>query len=418
MTALEGEGPGDRSEKVTIAALCVFCFALLCSYGFARPSVESLYVATYTSEALPYAWIGVAVLATVVTAIYGRYAGRMELTRLFGRVIGIILLLLAGALAAVHADAPGAPYVLYLWKDVYIVVLVEMFWTVANSHFRLGEARWLYGVFLACGAAGGMLANALVGPLAAQIGTEWAPLMVFPLLAVCFATTRLMPQTRKTSGEKPPTDLLAGLRVIAGSKYLGLLLAVIATVQVVVTLVDYQFNVLVEAAYPDKDVRTGVVGNVYFYIEVVSFSLQVGTGVVIRLLGVTGTLLAVPMLLGAAVTAFLFVPQFLTMAVAKVASKAMDYSVFRAAKEMLYLPLTYEERTQGKAVVDILTYRVAKGATSFLVLGLNAIGAPALAATGVAIGLTGGWVALTIAIIRRYTRRMDERAAAEGQSAA
>jgi len=389
--------------------LCAFCFALLTSYGFARPSVESLFVDTYTSAGLPYAWLGVAVAATLATAVYGRFAARMELTRLFGAVIAVVLLLLAALLAAVHVEVPGAPYLLYLWKDVYIVVLVEMFWTVANSHFRLKEAKWLYGFFCACGAVGGMIANALVGDVAAAIGTDKTPLMVFPLLAVCFVATRLMPHTRKSGGEKAPTDLLAGLRVIKASRYLGLLLAVIATVQVVVTLIDYQFNVLVEAAYPDKDVRTGVVGNVYFYIEVVSFGLQVCTGVVIRVLGVTGTLLAVPLLLGAAVTAFLFVPQFLTMAVAKVASKAMDYSIFRAAKEMLYLPLTYSERTQGKAVVDILTYRVAKGATSFLVLGLNAIGAPAVAATGVALGLLAGWVALTIAIVRRYTRRMTSQ---------
>ncbi len=401
-----GSGGEERSEAFTIGVLCVFCFALLTSYGFARPSVESLFIDAYTSEGLPYAWIGVAVAATVATAIYGRFAGRMELTRLFGAVIGVILTLLGLLLAAVHLEVPGAAYLLYLWKDVYIVVLVEMFWTVANSHFRLKEAKWLYGFFCACGAVGGMLANALVGDVAAAIGTEKAPLLVFPLLGVCFVATQLMPATRKQGREKPPTDLLAGLRVIRASRYLGLLLAVIATVQVVVTLIDYQFNVLVEAAYPDKDVRTGVVGDVYFYIEVVSFTLQVGTGLVVRFLGVTGTLLAVPLLLGAAVTAFLFVPQFLTMAVAKVASKAMDYSIFRAAKEMLYLPLTYGERTQGKAVVDILTYRVAKGGTSFLVLGLNAIGAPAMAATGVALGLTAGWVALTIAIVRRYTKRM------------
>lgn len=404
-------------ERRTIGALCAFCFALMLSYGFARPSVESLFVATYSSKALPYAWLGVAVAATLATAIYGRFAGRMELTALFGRVIALIGLLLGLLLGAVHLDTPGAPYLLYLWKDVYIVVLVEMFWTVANSHFRLKEARWLYGIFLACGAAGGIIANHFVGDVAEAIGTEATPLLVFPLLLVCIAATRMMPRTRKAPGEAASTDLLAGLRVIASSRYLGLLLGVIATVQVAVTLIDYQFNVLVEAAYPDKDVRTGVVGDVYFYIEIVSFALQVGAGVVLRALGVAGTLLAVPLLLGAAVTLFLVGPAFLTMAVAKVASKAMDYSIFRAAKEMLYLPLTYDERTQGKAVVDILTYRVAKGGTSFLVLGLNALGAPVMAASGVALGLIAAWVGLTVAIVRRYALRMAEVARLEAAEA-
>lgn len=413
MSEARGALPGGRSEAFTIGVLCVFCVALLTSYGFCRPSIESLFVDAYTSESLPYAWIGVAVAATLATAIYGRFAGRMELTRLFGAVTVVIMALLGALLVGVHYEVPGAAYLLYLWKDVYIVVLVETFWMVANSHFKLKEAKWLFGFFCACGAVGGMVANALVGDVAEAIGTEKTPLLALPLLTICFVTTRFMPETRKEQGQKPPTDLLAGLKVIASSRYLGLLLAVIATTQVTLTLIDYQFNVLVEAAYPDKDVRTGIVGSVYFYIDVISFALQVGTGLVVRFLGVTGTLLAVPLLLGAAVTAFLFVPQVLTMAVAKVASKAMDYSIFRAAKEMLYLPLTYSERTQGKAVVDILTYRVAKGGTSFLVLGLNAVGAPAMAATGVALGLLAGWVALTIAIVRRYTRRMALQGDAE-----
>ncbi|MCB9527355.1 MAG: hypothetical protein H6703_09770 [Myxococcales bacterium] len=399
-----------RAEGRTIAVLCGYCFALLMSYGFARPSIESLYVDAYTSEGLPAAWIGVAVAAAAVTAVYGRFAGRMELTALFGRVIAVVLVVLAALLAAVRFEVPGAVYLLYLWKDLYIVVLVEMFWTVANHHFELKRARWLYGFFCAMGALGGIVANGLVGRVATALGTESAPLLVFPLLGVCGLLTRWMPVTHKAAGERAPTDLLAGLRVIRRSGYLGLLLAVIAAVQVVVTLVDYQFNVVVEASYPDRDVRTGVVGQVYLYIEVASFALQVGTGLVVRLLGVTGTLLAIPLVLGGTIAAFFAAPRFLTMAVAKVASKALDYSVFRAAKEMLYLPLDYAEQTQGKAVVDILTYRVAKGATSALLLGLAAVGAPAMAATGAALVLVGVWVALVGAIVRRYRQRMAERA--------
>ena len=46
----------------------------------------------------------------------------------------------------------------------------------------------------------------------------------------------------------------------------------------------------------------------------------------------------------------------------------MDYSLFRATKELLYLPLTHRERVEGKAVVDVLGYRIAKVAASAIVL--------------------------------------------------
>ncbi|MCA9539119.1 MAG: hypothetical protein KC620_09560 [Myxococcales bacterium] len=395
--------PEDRRRL--IAGLCAFAFFLLGGYGLARPSIESLYIATYTSRALPYAWLGVAVAAALATAVYGRFAARVELTRLFGGAIGVVAALLALLLLALRLQVPGAAYLLYLWKDVYIVVLVEIFWTIANTHFQLKRATWLYGFFCACGAAGGAISNFFIGDIALAIGTNQAPLLLFPLFVVLYFITRALPETHRQSSDKPRADLAAGFEVLLKSRYLMLLLGVIAIIQIVTALIDYQFNTIVEAAWPDKDARTDIVGTVYFAIEISSFTLQITTGIIVALLGVRGTLLSIPLILGAALAAFLAAPVFLWMAVAKVANKALDYSLFRAAKEMLYLPLDYSEKTQGKAVVDMLTYRAAKAGASVLILGFEALAAPPLTAAAIAIGLVALWIGLIVAILRRYRTR-------------
>jgi ATP/ADP translocase len=100
-----------------------------------------------------------------------------------------------------------------------------------------------------------------------------------------------------------------------------------------------------------------------------------------------------------------------TVVVLKVASKVFDYSLFRAAKEILYIPLSYSEKTQGKALVDIMTYRLAKGGASLLVLVLVALDLSA-SSVGLAIGLIGLWWWLTLVIVRRYrtlVSRAEER---------
>lgn len=51
--------------------------------------------------------------------------------------------------------------------------------------------------------------------------------------------------------------------------------------------------------------------------------------------------------------------------VAKSASKIFDYTIFKSSKEILYIPLSYEERTVGKAIVDMFSYRLAKGEPPF-----------------------------------------------------
>jgi ATP/ADP translocase len=120
----------------------------------------------------------------------------------------------------------------------------------------------------------------------------------------------------------------------------------------------------------------------------------------------SGALASIPTILGLAVGAFVVSPRFLSMAVAKVASKVFDYSLFRASKEILYIPLTWEEKTQGKAVVDILAYRVAKGATSGLLLGLKAAGAGGWVSY-VTLGLLGLWLLVVVALSRSWRARQE-----------
>jgi hypothetical protein len=95
------------------------------------------------------------------------------------------------------------------------------------------------------------------------------------------------------------------------------LLGLIAVVQVVVTLVDYQFNATMEAALRDVDARTAAIGRVYATIDAGSMVLQLATGPILRALGVRATLLAIPVLLAAAVSAFALSPRALTISIAR-----------------------------------------------------------------------------------------------------
>ena len=47
-----------------------------------------------------------------------------------------------------------------------------------------------------------------------------------------------------------------------------------------------------------------------------------------------------------------------------VAFKCIDYSLFRAAKELLYIPLSYDAKYRTKGIIDVFAYRFGKGAAS------------------------------------------------------
>jgi AAA family ATP:ADP antiporter len=54
--------------------------------------------------------------------------------------------------------------------------------------------------------------------------------------------------------------------------------------------------------------------------------------------------------------------------------KAFDYSVFRAAKEVLYVPLGFDERYRAKQIIDVFGYRTGKGASSVVIVLLQRAG--------------------------------------------
>ena len=132
------------------------------------------------------------------------------------------------------------------------MVLVEIFWSVSNTSFDLKTARWIYGLFCVAGSLGGMTGNLLIGELAERFGTEQAIWGVIPLVGVSWGAGALLgpPDAPPSAGKSRPS-LGEGLQVLRASPYLGWMLALIATVQIVITLVDFSYNTALEAAYTD-----------------------------------------------------------------------------------------------------------------------------------------------------------------------
>lgn len=398
----------SRPRLLQIAGLSALAFLAMVSYAISRPATESLFLAAHTSEGLPAVWLLVAGAIVVLVAVYNRSLAQRALLDLYGATAAGSGLVLSLLLVGRGLRLPGAHYLLYAWKDVYVVLLVELFYSHANSVFPIHTARWIYGLFGLLASLGGICGNLAVKLLSRWLDTATALWVVPPLLLgiglLC------LPLSRRAEITTPPAraPVRAGLPVVRRSSYLSLLLVLVASVQVVITLIDYQFNTVLEQTYPATDQRTGVIATVYGSVDACTILLNALTGPVLRLAGVPLTLIAIPLLLGAGSGAFAVAPLFTTAAVTKVASKCFDYSLFRAAKELLYIPLSHEERTVGKAVVDMATYRVAKAAASALLLGLVVASVQASRwVTPLTLALVGLWLVLAVVITRRFRRTVS-----------
>ena len=402
-----------REEVVRVTALCGMSFFGLMSYAFSRPTIEALLTDAYGKEGLLDAWLMMSVFAVGVVMFYNRIAARLAPIKLFGGTMLVTMALLLALLLMYGADVPGTPYLLFVWKDLYIVFLVEIFWTYANSDYPASKAKWAYGLFLFVGSLGGMTGNLMVKPFSSAFGAESVLWLVFPALVLawiaCAVIDRMVPSVSAASKEpKTESRFGQGLSVIVKSRYMTMLLLLIMCTQVAITLIDFQYNVILLDLYPDKDIRAGVGGQVYAAIDASALILQLLTGPLLALVGIPRTLMSIPLLLGLAVAFFLMVPKFFAMALAKIASKCFDYSIFRAAKEILYIPLSPLERVQGKAVVDILAYRVTKGAVTLFLKGALAL----ISVSGLVMGLTLGviclWLIITFFLLKAHKQHVSE----------
>jgi len=398
-----------RTKYIRIASFSLLAFLVMFSYAIARPSAESLFLATHSSKSLPLVWLIVAAAMLCVVAIYNWFVTKHDLIRLFGYAAFASGLILVGLLLLKKLEFYGVNYAIYVWKDIYVVVLVDLFYMYANSVFPIKTARWIYGFFGAFAAAGSVVGNLWVGKLALTYGTVGSFWFAIPVLAFigvfCLLLSRTIGIGRPLEKKYERAHIREAWKVVRGSSYLIFTLVLIFVVQIAVTLIDFEFNGVVESAFPDMDIRTGMIGKIYAITNSGTFILHLLTGPILRLITVPGALISIPFILALSVTTFITFPAFIVVAVMKVASKLFDYTIFRSSKEMLYIPLTYEEKTMGKSIVDMLSYRIAKGGASLLLMGILALGLAKIV-SWVTLALILFWVFITWAIVVRFRKKV------------
>jgi AAA family ATP:ADP antiporter len=390
--------------------ICLIAPVLVGSYGIAHPVVDSIFTEAYGAEAFPWAWLATAPMVTVTVLVYNRISAHVTTLALLQIAAIVSGALLIGIIAALWMSFSWAPFLLYLWKDIYIVVLIETFWVFANSTFPVANAKWLYGFFCAVGSLGTIAGSALLAFTTPLIGNIGDLILLLPLFLIVAMTAGLLArnQDHKVVEEKQKTAFSEAFHVVRRSKYLGSLLGMVAVVQVTITLIDYQYKVALEAAFPIATERTVIAGEVYGLINTMALLLQSASGPILITVGVPLTLLAIPTVLGTTLGAFSIAPTFAMMKLTKIASKSMDYSLFRAAKEILYIPLGAKEKTQGKAVIDILGYRVAKAFASGILLAVTSLGLGTAVVPVTFFGICC-WGFLTTRVARKYAAQRNEQ---------
>jgi len=371
----------------------------LMGYEMARSAASSIFLAHHPAGRLTEALMLVPLVMIVLTYSVSRLLRRFGPSATYALTLAVSGLVLGGTAFAARQGIPGSAFVLFIFAEAYIVLIVEQSWAFINSLFSTGDGKRWNGVIIATTTAGAVIGGLLTGLLSKRIGSEWVAVGAAVLTVAAVGLSRRafrLAGPERTAADRQSERMADHFAwdLLRSDPTLGRLALMVVASQSISVLFYLAFSRSVQVAFPLQEPRTAFLGFFWGGVNAVAFVLQLGLcPPLLRRVPLRLILAAIPLLYGSAALTGVLLPLLPVLGGALFLSKTVDYSVFRASKEVLYVPLPFTARYRGKLTIDALIYRSTKGAASALLslAGLIAGVLPLRLYPLLAIALGGFW---------------------------
>ena len=352
-------------------------FLISMEYGVTRPASQSLFLASYSSAYIPYAWLATVPLNYLLVSFYNWMLMRKGPVVTIGMIVTCVI--------AIHVATPFLisffpPFIFfqYCWKDVYVLLMFKQLWSLVHSVTSQEKAKSQYGILFLMGTLGATLGSFIPGLFAVRFGTESLFYLTMPLYTCLFFAYRAAYQRSEITweGEMPTTKSSSkeAFSMIRRSPYLITVLLLVLLMQASVGLMEYRFNMIVETQIIEKDPRTEYMGWMVSWINILGGCFHLGGSyLLVHFLGLRKSHLTIPLLLLGNHLSSLLIPTFGFLSFAYVLVKGVDYSVFSVLREMLYIPMKTDEKFRAKAIIDVFAYRSSKAILSLGILAFQMV---------------------------------------------
>ena len=403
----------EPSERAALLLGFIFHFCVLASYYLVRPLRDALGLEGGSGQ-LQWLFTATFVVMLIMVPLFGALVSRLPATRFVPLVYRLIALsmLVFGVLIAEQVAPVQVGQVFFVWISIYNLFIVSIFWSVLVDRFSSEQGRRLFGFI----AAGGTLGT-FIGPLlAATMATRLGPLalgigaaLLLEGAVTCYrallARTRSQGHGRLTEERRLGGSMVAGVTLILRSRYLlGMVLFMLLHTSAA-TLLYFEQGRIVEASYDDVASRTQFFAVVDLTVSTVTLVFQLLlTAPLIRLVGIGGALVALPLATVLAFAAMAAAPVPTTVALAQALRRAVEFAVVRPAREVIWTVVSREEKYKAKNVIETLVYRGGDAASGWLSFGLTAMGAGFGLLAVLVIPFAGVWAWLSLWLAGRQKR--------------
>ncbi|MFK7826534.1 MAG: Npt1/Npt2 family nucleotide transporter [Oligoflexales bacterium] len=361
--------------------MAVSAAVLMFGYEVIRSVSNSLFKQTYGVENLPIIMALVPLFLIPIIYLYNLSLSRFGSKRTFylSSVLSGLSIFVCYLLVLKGYKIGSA--MVYLLRESYVILIIEQVWSFVNSTLTQDEAKKYNGLILSISSLGAISGGFLVHFLAEHVGTVnlliISAAMCIPTAIIGFAAYTKNPVNISPKSKDKQRSGSFGLSLFKEQKMLYLILIMIIASQVYSTIVTLNFQSELQDSYPLLDQQTAVSGLFFGSLHVLSFVFQfLLSPVLLASFSVSTLHLAIPLLHLLSALVVIVFPSLWTAGFSLMMFKSVDYSIFRAAKEILYIPLTFDARFRAKKIIDVFGYRFSKSATSFLIGILQNLGLP------------------------------------------
>lgn len=349
--AAESSRPiGFGDARVGVAT--VGAGALVAQQVVGKALRDTLFLASFGVESLPYAMIGAAVLSGALVLALSRVAVTRSPRRVARAtlVLSAALFLLAWAVAGVSRHAAAA--ITYLHAGALSAASVSVFWSLVSETFDPYSARASVPRVMAGATFGGVLGG-LVTWRAAQLvdAANLLPLGAALNLLSFAAVSRL----RGAPARPLPGERSGGWRAFSRElPYLRSLALLVVAGAVTQALLDYLLSATAVSALGTGPRLLSFFALFQTGVGVLSFLLQlVVSRSALERFGVGSVLAASPSLLLGGVLAAPFAPPLAATVLLRGIDGVLGASLHRSAYEVLFAPLQPRKRRASKPLLDV-----------------------------------------------------------------
>jgi HEAT repeat protein len=287
-------------EEQLVGWVAVLFAVTQAGQGLGANTADTLFFLRFGVEHLPVMILAsgpVVMLATLAhAAVLGRFGASSWLSAVLWLLAGMVVLAWLGVAAGMAGIYP----IVWLGGQVAILLSFTVMWSAAGEVCTTRQAKRLFPLFASAGIGGGIVGNALTGPLATLLGTENLLLVHASLLAGGALVMRGLARSffRRPEADTAGTalgDLRAGLLVTLRTPLLRLAAGVAMALSVLFFLVVFPFAEVVTASFSSEAEVAGYLGLFSAVATAATFLVSLfGANRLFARIGVIATLLLVP----------------------------------------------------------------------------------------------------------------------------